>query len=362
MEEEDGNDGMRVFVSYSRKDKEFVARLVRAFSSKGILADYDQSQADPNNIATGISAEDEWWLRLQELITVAHLIVFVVSPDSAGSKVCDEEIAFAQGLSKRIICVLRRPIDFAKAPPRLSALNIKISFVDDSRQAFEANLEVLVSSIHRDAKWLRHGSRLTAAASRWAATNQSQDHLLRGMELRQAEDWAARRPKGIPEHSELLLAFLAASREAEAMRTTISSIERNRHLELFGIVRPFLEEEVKVRESLPTPTSRGRYTQQLNELRRLKSILDSKQRWHPEPAVYKGMTSAVDNYAGIFRFPCCNAGVVDTDYDENNPPSQFRDDGCQDVPEPIRYGDGRDFELANYYLIEAYRRLGPPLR
>jgi hypothetical protein len=271
--------------------------------------------------------------------------------------VCDEEIAFAQGLSKRIICVLRRPIDFAKAPPRLSALNIKISFVNDSQQAFEDSLEMLVSSIHRNAKWLRHGSQLTIEATRWLATDRSQDHLLRGVELRQAEDWAARRPKGAPEHSELLLEYLAASREAEATRTTIGMIERNRHLELFGIVRPFLEEEVRVRESLPTPSLRGFYTQQLNELRRLKSILESKQRWHPEQAVYKGTTSATDGYAGIFRFPCCDAGVVDIDYDVYFPPPQFRDDGCQVVPEPFRYGDGRYFALTQYYLIEAYRRL-----
>jgi hypothetical protein len=348
---------MRVFISYSRKDKDFVVRLAQGLDSKGILADYDQSEADPNNITIGISAEDEWWLRLQELITVAHLIVFVVSPDSAGSKVCDEEIAFAQGLSKRIICILRRPIDFAKAPPRLSAFNIKISFVDDGQQAFEDSLEALVSSIHRDARWLRHSSQLTVAASRWMATDRSEDQLLRGVELRQAEDWAARRPTGAPEHSEVVLAYLAASREAEAMRTTIGMIERARYLELLGIVRPFLEEEVRVRESLPMPDLRGFHTQRQIELRELKAILENKQRWHPEPPIYVGTTSATDGYAGIFRFPCCGQGVVDIDYDQENPPRQFRLDGCQDVPVPIRYGDGKGFGLTAYYLIEAYRNL-----
>src|ERR1044071_4012511 len=121
---------MRVFLSYSRKDAGLVALLAENLTARGVEVDYDQSSEDPSNVALGISAEDLWWERLKEMIIAADVIVFSVSPDSIRSPVCDEEVAFAQSLKKRIIPILVRPIDFAKAPPRLSALNIKIRFDD----------------------------------------------------------------------------------------------------------------------------------------------------------------------------------------------------------------------------------------
>ena len=299
----------------------------------------------------------------------ARMNSFCDGPPNNPSEADVAIVAFAQGLSKRLICVLRRSIDFAKAPPRLSALNIKISFEDDRQQAFEESLKALVSSIQRDAKWLRLAAQLTVESSRWSATDRSQDHLLRGVELRQAEDWAARRPKGAPEHSELLLQYLAASREAEGTRTTIGMIERTRFLELLGIVSPFLEEEVRVRELalerkglmgqlFPLPDYYHQ-SQLWTEVRELKALLENKQRWHPEPAVYKGVMDGRAGYSSRFRFPCCDAPLVDDNYDEENLPPQFIYNGCQDVPEPIRYGDGKDYRLGRYYLVDAYRKLLP---
>jgi hypothetical protein len=128
----------RVFLSYSRKDADFTRRLAQALSARGYAPNYDQSARDPANIESGIAAEDEWWQRLKEMIAAADAMVFIVSPDSATSKVCDEEIAYARNLGKRIIPIRRRPIDFAKAPPRLSALNVKIEFIDDGEAAAAA--------------------------------------------------------------------------------------------------------------------------------------------------------------------------------------------------------------------------------
>ncbi len=44
----------RVFLSYSRKDGDFTARLAVALEARGYTAYYDRSLADPANIATGI--------------------------------------------------------------------------------------------------------------------------------------------------------------------------------------------------------------------------------------------------------------------------------------------------------------------
>ena len=90
----------RVFLSYSRKDGAFTHRLAGALAARGYEPDFDQSSRDPSNVSTGISAEDEWWQRLQDMIAAADAMVFIVSPDSAASRVCDEEIAYARGIGK----------------------------------------------------------------------------------------------------------------------------------------------------------------------------------------------------------------------------------------------------------------------
>jgi hypothetical protein len=74
-------------------------------------------------------------------------MVFIVSPDGAASEVCDQEIAYARNLGKRIVPVLLRPIDFAKAPPKLSALNpAQLEGVACPMRAQSGRLEALCSA------------------------------------------------------------------------------------------------------------------------------------------------------------------------------------------------------------------------
>lgn len=327
----------RVFVSYSRKDAEFLNWLASGLRDSGCLVDFDQSAEDPSSVATGISAEDAWWTRLEDMITAAEVVVFVVSPDSARSPICDEEIAFAQGLGKRVIPVLWRPIDFAKAPPRLSALNVKISFATPHSDRLKAALQDLATSIHTDVQWFRAATLFGTAARRWDTSGRPADRLLRGVELREAEAWAARRPPSAPRHSESLLAFLAESRSIETERETVASIEQARYRELVEVLKPFLEAEIKVREELPKSGHWGVENEGKQELAFLRSILSPHRRWHPEQAVHVSHTGASEGYAEVFRFPCCQKVVWEyRSAGPNEPPSQLRDDGCKDLPEAAR--------------------------
>ena len=124
----DNDSRPRVFVSYSRKDLGFVERLANDLYSRGCLCDYDVVDTDPDNVLLGISPEDDWWRRLQDMLTRAHVVVFVLSPQSLRSKVCDEEVAFALSNGKRVIPVTFGAVDVAVLPPRLSALNVAIHF------------------------------------------------------------------------------------------------------------------------------------------------------------------------------------------------------------------------------------------
>lgn len=203
----------RVFLSYSRKDAVFTHRLAAALAVRGYEPDFDQSPFDPANIATGISAEDEWWLRLQEMIAAADVMVFIVTPDSAKSKVCDEEIAFARGIGKRIVPILRRSIDFATAPPRLSALNVKPHFLDDEDEAFLAALAQLCAVLEVDVVWHRECARLTKIALDWQTGGRQADSLMRLTDIKAAERVFEGQPRNTEPPAVLLNDYLEASRK-----------------------------------------------------------------------------------------------------------------------------------------------------
>src|SRR5262249_32508926 len=161
----------------------------------------DQSERDPANVDSGISAEDEWWQRLKDMIATANVMVFIVSSHSAASKVCDEEIAYARNLGKRIIPILRSPIDWARAPPRLSALNVKINFLDDSDAAFDVALDQLCDALNLDVAWHRESSRLMTLAVRWDKVGRPEELLLSAADVRAIGTLLEHLPRNAPEPS-----------------------------------------------------------------------------------------------------------------------------------------------------------------
>lgn len=70
-----------------------------------------------------------------------------------------------------------------------------------------------------------------------------------------------------------------------------------------------------------------------------------------------GSAGARDGYAEFFKFRCCGRVVRDFLATSGDVPSQFRADGCQQIPARIRFTPLRP---ANPYwsaLVAAYRRL-----
>ncbi|MBU2583558.1 MAG: toll/interleukin-1 receptor domain-containing protein [Alphaproteobacteria bacterium] len=202
----------RVFLSYSRKDEVFMRRLAAALHERGYAPDFDQSDYDPDNISGGISAEDEWWQRLEQMIVAADVIVFIVSPDSAASKVCDEEIAFALEVGKRLIPIECRPINYAEAPPRLAAQNVKIKFTANGEDRFDEALDALCAAIDVDIVWHRENRRLTELAIKWGGEGRPADRVLSAADIRAAETHFERRPRNARPPAEVLADFLDQSR------------------------------------------------------------------------------------------------------------------------------------------------------
>src|SRR6516164_4774785 len=89
---QDSEPKARIFISYSRKDMAFADRLEAALKTRGF---------EPLIDSTEIYAFEDWWKRIEALISRADTIVFVLSPDAVASDVSLKEVTHAASLNKR---------------------------------------------------------------------------------------------------------------------------------------------------------------------------------------------------------------------------------------------------------------------
>ena len=203
---------MRIFISYSRKDESFFKDLAAALAIRKYEVCYDKAPVDANNVDLGISVEDEWWKQLQNMIANSDAMVFIVSPHSASSKVCDDEVAYARSLGKRIIPVLCKPVDFEAASPRIAALNVRINFTGNADDAFLAGVTELCGALDLDVEWYREARRLTAMAARWAQNGRRDELLATSGDVRSVGELLEKRPASTYDELLLLREFRDRSR------------------------------------------------------------------------------------------------------------------------------------------------------
>jgi TPR repeat protein len=201
---------LRVFISYSRDDLDFADQLTAALDFSGFECFIDRE---------GISGGEEWKRSLGGLISEADTVVFVLTPNSARSPICDWEVEEATRLSKRILPIVCRPLEGVSPPPRLRELNY-IFFYKEPKvpgSGFGTGLAKLVTALNTDFDWLREHTRYLQRAIEWDTGGQPANRLLSGNDIPEANTWAARRPRGAPEPTALQFDFIRASeKEAEA--------------------------------------------------------------------------------------------------------------------------------------------------
>ncbi len=202
-----------VFISYSRRDKEFVGVLYDA-----LLASQYDTWVDWQDIAP----TTEWWQEIEAGIEAAHTFIFVISQDSIASKYCRKEIDHALQHGKRLIPVLRRK-DYIKEEvhPKLGQRQwIAFQAEDD----FDAAFATLVEAINTDLEHKKTHTRLEVRAIEWGQSQRDASLLLRGSELNKAQQWLLQASGGKePRPTELQASYIAASRERttqEQERTT----------------------------------------------------------------------------------------------------------------------------------------------
>ena len=201
----------KIFISYSRDDFDFADQLVAALEGTGF---------DPLIDRHSIPGGEDWKAQLRHMIVEADSVVFVLSPRSAASKLCEWEVEEADQLNKRLIPVVCASLESVSVPPRLADLNYTYFYAEPkmSGSGFGSGLARLLEALNTDLDWIRDHTRLGALSDRWQTRKRDVAQLLRGEELEDAERWLARKPPKAPEPTELLRAFLSESRRAEAAR------------------------------------------------------------------------------------------------------------------------------------------------
>jgi formylglycine-generating enzyme required for sulfatase activity len=215
----------RIFISYSRKDMAFADRLEAGLKARGF---------EPLIDRTEIYALEDWWQRIQALIGKADTIVFVLSPDAVASDTCTKEVAFAASLSKRFAPIVCTPVQDNAVPEALRRLNF-IFFDNPAR--FEASADALADALQTDIGWIRQHTEYGEAERRWSAAGRPGGLLLHSPTLDLAEYWIASRPRGAPEPTEEIRAFVAASRHgARAAQRLRRFVQASMFTLLIGII------------------------------------------------------------------------------------------------------------------------------
>ncbi len=199
-----------VFISYSRKDKDFVHQLHEALvaQQRNIWVDWED-----------IPATADWWKEVTTGIEQADAFVFVISPDSIRSQVCRNEIEHAIANNKRFVPLLHREItdasDQAAMHPIISSHNwIYFRETDNFDNAFKS----LINALEVDLGNARAHTRLLVRAKEWEARDKNASLLLQGDDLRTAETWLAQAVGKKPTPTPLHAQYITASRQAATAR------------------------------------------------------------------------------------------------------------------------------------------------
>ena len=200
------NPAARAFISYAREQKPFVERLHAALVEQGHDTWVDWE---------GIPPTAEWMQEIKSAIEAADTFLFVITPEAVTSQVCAEEIAHAAEHNKRLVPILRIEVDPAAVAPALRQLNW-IFFRDEDD--FDTAIATLIEALDMDLEWLRAHTQLLVRAIDWRDGGKRAGSMLRGLPLRQAEEWLANAADKEPLPTPLQTEYVLASRRASSRR------------------------------------------------------------------------------------------------------------------------------------------------
>jgi hypothetical protein len=123
---------LRVFISYSRDDLDFADQLEASLNAYGFECLIDRH---------GISGGEHWKRRLGNMTSEADTVVFVLSPNSVCSEICNLGGGRGDTTYKRILPIVFRPLEGASPPSRLQDRNYIFFYKEPKPLASTFHLE-----------------------------------------------------------------------------------------------------------------------------------------------------------------------------------------------------------------------------
>ncbi|MEO8391955.1 MAG: tetratricopeptide repeat protein [Chloroflexota bacterium] len=226
-----------VFISYARGNGTFVQHFVDALKEKGVDPWFDMED---------LPKSAEWWNEICKGIEGANAYVFVISPESLTSMVCNWELDYAITLNKKILPVVyKNVLGNLELQAQLKALEwknpqektvaasknwerirqINFIFLQKENRTTAGEIEEtdnlvdavpqVIDAIRMDLDYVELHTRLLQRALQWQRNDNQGSYLLNGAELRRAEDWLNRGLQKEPPPAELHGTYLSASRTAQ---------------------------------------------------------------------------------------------------------------------------------------------------
>ena len=197
-----------IFISYSRRDIDFVRRLFDQLQERD-----HESWVDWQDILPTA----DWLAEIYRGIESADSFLFVISPDSVVSEFCTLEIEHAVKHNKRLIPVVWEDVEDSQVHTSMVARNwIFLRQEDD----FEAGLELLIGALDTDLVYIREHTRLLTRAIEWHDNDNRRSDGLRGPDLTSAEGWLSISHSMEPRSTDLHGDYIAFS------RATVNRLQR----------------------------------------------------------------------------------------------------------------------------------------
>ncbi len=175
------NATSKIFLSYSRRNKEFAQKLNASLDSNGVDAWVDWE---------GIPLSSDWMDEITRAIEAADAFLFIITPDSLASKVCMEELELGLKYHKKLVPILH--IEPTKASPMHAELGATNWVYMREQDDYDATLPALIETIHTDLEWIRQHTRLLERAKEWENKKKNNSFLLNGSDLEEAETWTVK--------------------------------------------------------------------------------------------------------------------------------------------------------------------------
>jgi tetratricopeptide (TPR) repeat protein len=214
-----------VFISYSRKNSDFVHKLDNA-----LIKLKREVWVDWEDIARG----EDWWHSIQTGIDSADTALIIITEPWLLSEICHRELDYIRQQNKRVFPIIRERIEGDLA------IRVKGTWVDqeweqrardnwkylrslnwiyfDDDTTFDTVLKDLVTALDTDQLYVKSHTRYLVRALEWQQFKRNPSFLLEGDQLASAKQWldssANKHPEPHPAHHE----YITAGKVAETAR------------------------------------------------------------------------------------------------------------------------------------------------